>query len=150
MQRILLAVAVAMTLLAGSQRPAWAQRRRPYNPYRDRPVTSPYLNLFRGDTDPGFNYHRLVRPELDFRSAQSRQQQSLMQLEGRFDAAVQAFDEADSGITLGGTGHPSYYMNYFGYYQFRPSQSRDRSAARDIRRPRAGRTRIPRAGRNRR
>lgn len=118
MTRLLIVSAAALTLVTFLGDTASAQRRRRANRYRDRPAVSPYLNLFRGDEDPGFNYFRLVRPELEFREFNERQRRAFDQLEGEFGAIQGAFAESPPVTTLGGTGHPTYFMNYQGAYTF--------------------------------
>lgn len=119
MKRMLFGLVAGLAIVVLLDQPAWAQRGRRPNRFRDRPATSPYLNLFRGDTDPAINYHRLVRPELEFRAFDERQSRSMLNLENRFDTEVfGAFEEAPSEVDLGGSGHPTYFMNHLGYFPF--------------------------------
>lgn len=51
-----------------------------------RPTVSPYMNVFRPDTDAGTSYQAFVRPELERREAASQSQSAYIQqrkLEGR-------------------------------------------------------------------
>jgi hypothetical protein len=118
MNRLLVVSAVALALVSVLDDTASAQRRRRPNRFRDRPAVSPYLNLFRGDTDPGFNYFRLVRPELEFRAFNERQLQTNFRIEGQLGAIEGALGQPAPATTLGGTGHPTFFMNHFGAYKF--------------------------------
>lgn len=95
-----------------------ARLTRPHVRPSQRPAISPYLNLL--GTSPGsgtfaFQYFQRVRPELEFRRANSQFQRSLQGLEQRLEQP--ALQQApQSG--LGPTGHPAAFFNYGGYYQF--------------------------------
>lgn len=88
-----------------------------YNPYSSG--VSPYMNLFRRDTDLGTvdNYTTLVRPALEQRAANQRFNMDIFGLERRArlqQHSIQRMEQTDR--TLQGIGTPQYYMNYGGYY----------------------------------
>ncbi|HJZ90701.1 MAG TPA: hypothetical protein VKE40_07480 [Gemmataceae bacterium] len=71
------------------------------------PAYSPYLNLIRPGANPALNYYGLVRPQQDF----ARTMQSI---QGQLLNTQQAIaDQASGDLT---TGHPTYFMNYGGYF----------------------------------
>ncbi|MBU4271397.1 MAG: hypothetical protein KKA28_06000 [Planctomycetes bacterium] len=88
-----------------------------YNPFSSG--VSPYMNLFRRDTDMGTvdNYTTLVRPALEQRAANQRFNMDIFGLERRAriqQHSIQRMEQTDR--TLQGIGTPQYYMNYGGYY----------------------------------
>lgn len=99
----------AMLLAAGStlaQPPS-----NPYNrgvPSYNRPVYSPYLNLFRRGGSLLENYQGLVRPELDFRN-------SINSLGQQVNYNEQQTAQIGSQI-LPATGHPVYFNNLSHYF----------------------------------
>lgn len=81
-----------------------------------RPTVSPYLNLL-GQQSPGVsNYFTLVRPQIDQRNEQLRQQREIQQLQR------QSLTQRTGGVPVSGsreirgTGHESVFMNYSHYY----------------------------------
>lgn len=79
-----------------------------------RPVTSPYLNLLRGNgRSTAFNYFQRVRPEQEFRNNANRFRQSLNQLNQRVAAQQQ---QINAGGGLSTTGHSATFQNYGGYF----------------------------------
>lgn len=87
-----------------------------YGPYT-RPGLSPYLNLLRGG-NPAANYYLGVLPERDRRAVGLEVGAQLQELSQRTDAL--AAPESGLGVVreLPITGHPTYSLNYFGYYNF--------------------------------
>ncbi len=88
-----------------------------YNPFSSG--VSPYMNLFRRDTDLGTvdNYTTLVRPALEQRAANQRFNMDIFGLERRArlqQHSIQRMEQTER--TLQGIGTPQYYMNYGGYY----------------------------------
>lgn len=87
MHSVALAVLVASLSILGAES---AQAQYPTRGYgtggsfgrgpQSRPSFSPYLNLLRGGNSTLFNYYGLVRPEQDFRQADSQFQQGFGQL----------------------------------------------------------------------
>lgn len=85
------------------------------NPYTMRPPTSPYLNLLRdGGQNLGFNYHRLVRPELEFRQHNLEQFRDLQGVERRQEQTERGVQTLWS--QLGPTGHSTSFQSYGGYF----------------------------------
>jgi hypothetical protein len=78
-----------------------------------RPVVSPYINL--SGRNPVVNYYGIIRPELEARSLELRQQQNLQQLERRLREGEAKTEE----LMLPRTGHRSYFMNMSHYYPSR-------------------------------
>ncbi|MGH7929207.1 MAG: hypothetical protein ACREQV_15575 [Candidatus Binatia bacterium] len=99
---------------AEAQRPSIAGQRRAVLPYQ-RPVTSPYLNLLdpsRGSFE--LRYFRDVRPELEFRSANALQFQSLDRLEERVERQDERIGEIRR--TIGPTGHSTSFLSFGNYF----------------------------------
>jgi hypothetical protein len=71
------------------------------------PPYSPYLNLLRPGTNPALNYYGLVRPQQD--SARS-----MHAIQGQLLNTQQSIADQASGDLA--TGHPTYFMNYGGYF----------------------------------
>jgi hypothetical protein len=71
------------------------------------PPYSPYLNLLRPGANPALNYYGLVRPQQDF----ARTMQSI---QGQLLNTQQSIADQASGDLA--TGHPTYFMNYGGYF----------------------------------
>jgi TolA-binding protein len=107
------AVAVAFAALAAGRAPA-----QPYQPAGGRgPVTSPYLNLLRGDNPAYLNYYGLVRPEQQFRNQMQQQQFQL----GNVTSAVNGIQQQQqqgqfrnvgvaTGHTFGFQTQRTYFM----------------------------------------
>jgi hypothetical protein len=71
------------------------------------PPYSPYLNLLRPGANPALNYYGLVRPQQDFA-------RSMQAIHGQLLNTQQAIADQASGDLA--TGHPTYFMNYGGYF----------------------------------
>jgi hypothetical protein len=78
-----------------------------------RPAVSPYLDLARRG-DPGLNYYRRVRPELEVRGAINQQGLAINQLQRQAAAATAAGAAGAAGTAQ--TGHHSSFMNYSHFY----------------------------------
>jgi|GEM_PF-2366055 len=72
-----------------------------------RPTFSPYLNLLRSGNSTLFNYYGLVRPEVEFRSANQQFQSSL----GSFDRELQDSRREAAGSRLTQSGHQVRFMS---------------------------------------
>lgn len=108
----LLGVLVAGSDAALAQAPPGLSRPR-LRPW-ERPTTSPYLNLL--GTGPGsfeFQYFRRVRPELEFRRANTQLQRSVEDLQRQIDVQRQ---QLQVGSGLGPTGHQTSFLNLGGYF----------------------------------
>ncbi len=70
------------------------------------PAYSPYLNLLRNSTTSNLNYFSLVRPQLQTNQALQNLNNEMTQR--------QAEDQAGGGLS--GTGHPTQFLNYGGYF----------------------------------
>jgi hypothetical protein len=80
-----------------------------------RPTVSPYLNLLRRDIGPIPNYHTLVRPQLQQREHQQRQQIVNAQRQGdirTLNRRVLELTEPSVAATGAGGG----FRNYSHYY----------------------------------
>lgn len=76
---------------------------------QSRPAFSPYLNLLRGGNSTLSNYYGLVRPEQDFRQADSILQRDYGQLQG----AVRSLQDPRyqyRGSTLQDSGHGAQFF----------------------------------------
>jgi hypothetical protein len=111
------ALAVCGLLALAGSRPAWAQApfgRPPVNPHVG-PAISPFLNLFRGG-NPAINYYGLVRPQQDF----TANLQQFQYQQGQFNQALLTNVDPNA-IAI--TGHPSQFMNFSHYYNYRFANS---------------------------
>lgn len=86
---------------------------RPYLLPNERPVTSPYLQLFQPGRDPAFQYFREVRPEMEFRRSNAQLRRSIDELNQQIRRQQTA---AQPGMGLGPTGHAATFMNLGGYF----------------------------------
>lgn len=113
----LLPVALFSLLAVGlSPGQAWAQRRGPARP----PAVSPFLSLGAGvGQNQGLNYFNIVRPTLENRALQARQEAEIGKIErelksGRAAPGLSVAGEFEA--TLPKTGHRVYYSNLSHYY----------------------------------
>jgi hypothetical protein len=72
-----------------------------------RPSFSPYLNLLRGGNSTLANYYGLVRPELDFRRANSQLQFGIGQLRGDLDDSRNQFRASNLPVS----GHRVFFQS---------------------------------------
>jgi hypothetical protein len=86
---------------------------RPMSGPSARPAVSPYINL--SGRNPVVNYYGIIRPQLETRSLEAQQRQTLQQLERRLKEGDTKSEEL---LALPRTGHRSYFMNYSHYYPF--------------------------------
>lgn len=107
MKRFLL-VLLSGLVCGGYPATVYAQYPGPGNPYTQRPVVSPYVNLLRKDASPGVLYQGVVRPQLDF--YKFREQQTAINQQVQAEAAQLTQPQE------GATGHTSYFQNYSHYY----------------------------------
>ena len=120
-QAVAILPAAAIVVLSFSSE-AFSQSNRPRAPRRYRGVTnepyvSPYLQLVRPDSDPGFNYYTLVQPQ----EQQLQLNQQQLQQNFRFGRQIQ---QTQAEImtpygprnTIRPTGRVATYMNYSHYY----------------------------------
>jgi hypothetical protein len=116
------AASIALLVLADIRQPAHAQMgpygrqnfgpmSRPMMSPSAQPVVSPYINL--SNRNPVVNYYGIIRPQLESRSLELQQRQTLQQLERRLRGEEAKTEEL---LTLPRTGHRSYFMNYSHYY----------------------------------
>ena len=99
--RLLPGLAVVVFGLSASAADAQSPFGAPQPPY------SPYLNLVRPGVNPALNYYGLVRPQQDFA-------RSMHSIQGQLLNQQQAIADQASGDLA--TGHPTYFMNYGGYF----------------------------------
>lgn len=98
--------------------PPAAQSSKPFENTAGPGTISPYLNLFREDTDAEVlpNYYAFVRPQLEQREANRRQQQELQQLERQMQGGPMAAG-ASMGTANSGTRRlPGRFMNTAQFY----------------------------------
>jgi hypothetical protein len=96
---------------ASAQSPTGSlQRLSSGNPYATggRSPFSPYLNLLRRGNSTAFNYYGLVRPELEFRGADSQFRQQFSRVDRRFDRVAQ---QRAMGSNLTSSGHRVTFMS---------------------------------------
>ena len=85
----------------------------------NRPTVSPYLNLLRGTGSGSLpSYYTLVRPQIEQRQENIRQQAALQQLETRINQPLRANVQPGTGASsaIRGTGHATYFQNYSHFY----------------------------------
>lgn len=110
MTRIMMAGILAVSLTTV----CYAQPRIPGGYRPSRPVTSPYLNLLRGNgRSTAFNYFRSVRPELEFRRNAASFSRSINSLQQNAANQQQLLIQ---GGGLQGTGHAATFQNLGGYF----------------------------------
>jgi hypothetical protein len=101
----------------GTQRGPSAPLRanKPFTGYRPPPAVSPYLNLFRNDTDGGLvdNYTTLVRPFVDQQMTNQMIGGQIQGLQGATRTQGRALQRMGQQI---GTGAPEYFMNHGAFY----------------------------------
>ncbi|MDZ4779163.1 MAG: hypothetical protein SGJ19_02810 [Planctomycetia bacterium] len=76
-----------------------------------RPTVSPYLNLYRQDTEDLPTYQTLVRPQVQQQRVNQVQQSELTQLRSQL-----ATEQARQQQPLPTTGHVSYFRHYSHYF----------------------------------
>jgi hypothetical protein len=121
MSRLLRAGLLPVGLLAllTAARPTAAQQYPTYyprplvNPYQ-RPTLSPYLNLLRGG-NVAANYYLGVIPDIQQRALNAQYGSAILDLERRTERVEPAAPD-ELLPALPSTGHPTYFMNYGGYY----------------------------------
>jgi hypothetical protein len=91
-----------------------------------RPQLSPYLELLRGG-NPAANYYLGVVPEFDRRRTQREFGTAILDLERRPETTTPTTD--DLLPPLGGTGHPTYFLNYSSYFNLPNYQGVNNPAA---------------------
>jgi len=80
-----------------------------------RPTVSPYLNLLRSRGDTGLpNYQSIVRPQLQARQNQARQQQQMARMQQDLRQLRDSRVNREGQQTL--TGHPTRFMEHLHYY----------------------------------
>ena len=107
---MLIAANFSQAQVGAYNRPNFGPMSGPMSGPSARPVVSPYINL--GGRNPVVNYYGIIRPELESRSLELRQQQNLQQLERRLREGEAKTEE----LMLPRTGHRSYFMNLSHYY----------------------------------
>ncbi len=85
---------------------------KPFSGYRQAPAISPYLNLYRLDTEGNTidNYYTLVKPSIEQRNSNIRVKGEIQGLQ-RATRII-----GGETLRLQGTRNPSYYQNYGRYY----------------------------------
>lgn len=81
-----------------------------------RPTVSPYLNLVRPDVFGPLNYQLLVRPQIEQRYSNLRQERSLEMLGYELQAGEADLRRGRSS-RVRETGHVSDFMNYSHFYR---------------------------------
>jgi hypothetical protein len=108
--RLLTPGLLALSMLALT-RPACAQPRGPARP----PSVTPFLAIGPG-SNPS-NYFTIVKPTLDFRAVEKRQQTEIGKLEQRLgNIKGEAVPGSEFESTLPKTGHRVYFGNTSHYY----------------------------------
>lgn len=90
-----------------------------FSGYRPTSGVSPYMNLFRTDTNQGTvdNYTSLVRPQIEQRYLNQQFNRDIRGLEyGARSQGLNLQQLYRSNQTLQGVSSPQYYMNYGNYY----------------------------------
>ena len=91
----------------------------------NRPTVSPYLNLLRGSGNASLpTYYTLVRPQIEQRQENIRQQAAIQQLQTRINQPLRTQAPAGTGASsaIRGTGHATYFLNYSHFYGQRPNR----------------------------
>lgn len=83
----------------------------------NRPVTSPYLNFAVDDdtfSGAAYQYFRRVRPEIEFRSANTRLGNEIRDVRRNVSSLEQMVQSPES--SLGTTGHRTTFQNYGSFF----------------------------------
>ncbi len=93
--------------------------RKPFSSYRPDPAVSPYLNLFRTDTNANTidNYNTLVKPFVEQRYVNRRFSSEIHGLDRNSrsqSSAIRRLGEATN--SLQGIATPQYYQNFQGFF----------------------------------
>ncbi len=110
-----LAAALALAVVSQS-----AVAQLPFsNSIPNRPAVSPYLNLLN-QSNPGVsNYLTLVRPQLQQREEQIRQQAQINQIQRQVQRGQPGGVPVRGSQEIRGTGHETTFMNYLHYFPAR-------------------------------
>jgi hypothetical protein len=113
------ALLFALASPAASQPPAAPGGNTFGRPGVTRPTTSPYLNLLRNNGRGNFalDYHRLVRPEQQWRNYTSRLNQRLNTVERTLSTELLPDGSVPQVRT---TGHPTSFLNTGSYFPQSP------------------------------
>jgi len=95
-----------------------APRNKPFESAAGRPTISPYLNLFREDTESQVvpDYFTYVRPQLEQQEANLRQQQQLEQIERASQSRPAAVGSQSAGFESASRSLPARFMNTAQFY----------------------------------
>jgi hypothetical protein len=122
MKQVLSSGLFTLTVLLAGQSLAQAQtpavpggyaRPNYFGGYQGASVLSPWLNLGLGTGNPAINYYLGVLPEVARRTDERRFGAAITDIDRRLGATLEP-DELFA--PLSGTGHPSAFMNYGGYF----------------------------------
>ena len=93
-------------------------RSKPFESAESRPTITPYLNLYREETDSQVlpSYYAFVRPQLEQQEAASRQQRELEQLKRHSGGRAAAAGSPPGGAGPGTRSLPSRFMNTAQFY----------------------------------
>ena len=112
--------AVAAALALAALIPSTAQAQLPFsNAVPNRPTVSPYLNLLSQNNPGVSNYLTLVRPQLEAREQQVRQQAQINQIQRQVQRGQPGGVPVRGSSEIRGTGHETVFMNYLHYYPVR-------------------------------
>jgi len=124
----LLAALMTMVAVAPVSAQLYDYQEKPFSYYREESPVSPYLNLFRDDSDGISNYWTLVKPQLEQQRLNQQQQRineqqrrvSIRQQQQLQSIAVQYRNRDQGQIrptgTPGGLPASARFMNYGHYY----------------------------------
>ncbi len=96
-------------------------RGKPFEAIQSDPAISPYLNLYRADTNQSTlsNYYALVRPQLDQIEANRKQAADLQRLHAQLQSTAQrtAAPQPAGGAMADGMTMPAHFMDTAQFYR---------------------------------
>jgi septation ring formation regulator EzrA len=114
MKRIGLALAIGVV---AALMPSISQAQLPFsNVPANRPTISPYLGLLNASNPGVSNYLTYVRPQLQAREEQLRQQAQINQIQRQVQRGQAGGVPVRGSQEIRGTGHETVYLNYSHYY----------------------------------
>ena len=112
---IALALGIGAFLCAGD-----ARAQLPFsNALPARPTISPYLGLLTSNSGGVSNYLTYVRPQIEQRQNQIRQQVQINQIQRQVQRGQAGGVPIRGSQEIRGTGHETVYLNYSHYYPAR-------------------------------
>lgn len=112
-------VSLGLLCVAGTTLAQTPQRQPPgrntFGQTAPRPAVSPYLQLLRPEALEVPNYQTLVRPQIEMREAEARNQMAIQQLQQEVATSFPSMRTGGS-MMVRPTGHTSQFLNYLHFY----------------------------------